>query len=140
MVLALTENFLGQIELSKGHLDRAARHFTDGLRAARSASDRFPVLVSLYDLALSSRAQGRPAEAEALPKEGLSLATDTGDKPSTAYYLEALADLAGGQGNPHRATCLLTQAATLLQANPSGWLHAYVPRASHDGAGPRPGK
>ena len=74
MVLALAENFLGQIELSKGHLDRAARHFTDGLRAARSASDRFPVLVSLYDLALSSQAQGRPAEAEALLKEGLSLA------------------------------------------------------------------
>jgi len=78
MVLALTENLLGQIELSKGHLDRAARHFTDGLRAARSASDRFSILVSLYDLALSSQAQGRLAEAEALLEEGLSLATDTG--------------------------------------------------------------
>ena len=130
MVLALAENFLGQIELSKGHYDRAVRHFTDGLHAARSAPDRFPILVSLYDLALGSQALGRLPEAAALLKEGLSLATDTGDKPTTAYYLEALAGIASSQGSRRRAGRLRADAAALLQANGSGWLHAYVPRTA----------
>jgi predicted ATPase len=132
LAVALTENFLGQMQLSNKRYDRAARHFANGLRAARRAPDRFTVLVSLYDLALSSQANGQLAEAAALLKEGASLAADTGDKPSTAYYLEALADVASRQDNPQRAVCLLAAADTLLRAHGSGWLSAYVPRAPHD--------
>jgi hypothetical protein len=62
--------------------------------------------------------------------EGLSLATDTGDKPTTAYYLEALAGIASSQGSRRRAGRLRADAAALLQANGSGWLYAYVPRTA----------
>ena len=134
LVLALTENFLGQLHLSNGQHDRAARHFASGLRAARDAPDRFTILVSLYDLALSSQAQGNLTGATALLEEGKSLAADTGDKPSTAYYLEALAEVASRQHDPRRAGRLRADAETMLQAHGSGWLSAYVPRAPHDGS------
>jgi predicted ATPase len=132
--VALADNFLGQIQLSQGDHDRAAQHFADALTAARSAPDRITILVSLYDLALSTQAQGDLAEAARLLKQGLSLAAEAGDVPSTAYYLEVLATVARQQDNPERAVCLLTAANALLQANGSGWLHAYVPRAPHDDA------
>jgi predicted ATPase len=129
--VALAENFLGQIQLGQGDPDRAAQHFTDGLTAARSAPDRLTILVSLYDLALSRQAQGDLPEAARLLQEGLSLAAEAGDEPSAAYYLEALAAVASQQDNPERAACLLIAAGAQLQANGSGWLHAYVPRAPH---------
>ena len=134
LVLALTENFLGQLHLSNGQHDSAARHFASGLRAARDAPDRFTILVSLYDLALSSQAQGNLTGATALLEEGKSLAADTEDKPSTAYYLEALAEVASRQHDPRRASRLRADAETMLQAHGSGWLSAYVPRAPHDGS------
>jgi predicted ATPase len=130
--VALASNFLGQIELGLGDHDRAAELFTDGLAAARGASDRFTILVSLHDLALSSQARGDLAAAARLLQEGLRLAAEAGDEPSLAYYLEALAALAARQDNPWRAACLLAAADTALEANGSGWLHAYVPRAPHD--------
>jgi tetratricopeptide (TPR) repeat protein len=114
--VALVNNFLGQIQLGQGALERAARHFTDGLRAARRAPDRFIILISLYDLALSRQVQGDLAEATRLLKQGLSLAAEAGDEPSAAYYLEALATVAEQQDNPGRAVCLLAAAGALLQA------------------------
>jgi hypothetical protein len=54
--LALACNFLGQVRLSQGDHDRATQLFTEGLTAARSAPDRFTILVSLFDLALGGRA------------------------------------------------------------------------------------
>jgi predicted ATPase len=134
LVLSLTENFLGQLELSGGRPDRAAQHFARGLAAARGAQDRFTILVSLYDLALSNQARGRLQETVGLLKEGVSLAADTGDKPSTAYYLEALAAATSRQGHPLRAALLLAAAGTLLRPHGGGWLDAYVPRAPHDAA------
>ena len=113
---------------------RAADLFTDGLSAAHSAADRFTILISLYDLALSRQADGELDDAADLLRQGLSLAAEAGDEPSLAYYLEALADVAARQGDPERAVGLLAAADALLEANGSGWLHAYVPRAPH---GPR---
>jgi tetratricopeptide (TPR) repeat protein len=130
--VALACNFLGQIRLRQGDHDRAAQLFTDGLSAARSAPDRFTILVSLYDLALSSKAQGDLVGAAEHMKEGLSLSAEAGDETSAAYYLEALATAARLQDNPQRAACLLAAAGALLQAKGSGWLHALVPRAPHD--------
>ena len=129
--LALVNNFLGQIELSEGDHDRAAQLFADGRAAAGSAADRFAILVSLYDLALTREAQGDLPGAAGLLREGLSVAAEAGDQPSAAYYLEALADVAGRQDDPERAVGLLSAADALLRAKGSGWLHAYVPRAPH---------
>ena len=132
LTVALVQNFLGQIWLSQGDPGRAARHFSDGLRAGRRASDRVSVLISLFDLALSSMAAGEPTGAAGFLLEGLSVAVEAGDETSVAYYLESLSAVAGQQGNSHRAVRLLSAAAAMLQAKGSGWLHAYVPRAAHD--------
>ena len=134
MTIALVDNFLGQIRLSQGDNDAAARLFTDGLAVARRAQDRISLLISLYDLALSRQAQGDLAGAAGHLKEGLAIAAETGDETSAAYYLEGLAAVAGQQDNPQRAVRLLAAARSLLETNGSGWLHAYVPRVPHDGA------
>ena len=131
--VALVCNFLGQIRLSQGDHGRAADLFTEGLDAARSAQDRFTVLVSLYDLGLSSQAQGDLTGAAERLQEGVSQSAEAGDEPSVAYYLEALAAIAILEDNLERAVCLLAAAGALLQARGSGWLHALVPRAAHDG-------
>ena len=130
--VALVCNFLGQIRLSQADHDRAAQLFTEALNAARSAQDRFTILVSLYDLALSSQAQGDLASAAEHLQEGVSQSAEARDEPSVAYYLEALAAVAIRQDNLERAVRLLAAAGALLQARGSGWLHALVPRAAHD--------
>ncbi len=130
--VALVCNFLGQIRLSQADHDRAAQLFSAALNAARSAQDRFTILVSLYDLALSSQAQGDLAGAAERLQEGVSQSAEAGDEPSVAYYLEALAAVAIRQDDLERAVRLLAAAGALLQAKGSGWLHALVPRAAHD--------
>ena len=134
LTVAFADNFLGQVRLSQGDNDAAARLFTDGLTVARRAQDEIPILISLYDLALSRQAQGDLAGAAGHLKEGLTIAADTGDDTSAAYYLEALAAVAGQQDHPRRAARLLAAAHAQLEASGSGWLHAYVPRAPHDDA------
>ena len=62
------------------------------------------------------------------------MAAEIGDETSAAYYLEALAAVAGQQDNPQRAVRLLAAARAQLDASGSGWLHAYVPRAPYDDA------
>jgi predicted ATPase len=134
LTVAFVDNFLGQVRLSQADNDAAARLFTDGLTVARRAQDEIPILISLYDLALSSQAQGDLAGAAGHLKEGLAIAAEAGDETSAAYYLEALAAVASQQDNPHRAVRLLAAARSQLEASGSGWLHAYVPRAPHDDA------
>jgi non-specific serine/threonine protein kinase len=134
LTVAFMDNFLGQVRLSQGDNDAAARLFTDGLTVARRANDLIPVLVSLYGLALASQAQGDLAAAAGHLKEGLAIAAEAGDETSAAYYLEALAAVAGQQDNPQRAVRLLAAARSQLDASGSGWLPAYVPRAPHDDA------
>ncbi len=123
---------LGQIRLLAGDPDGAARLFTDGLSAARQVPDRFTMLISLYDLGLSSQAQGDLADAAGHLNEGLALAAEARDVSSVAYYLEELAAVASQQDMPDRAVRLLAAARSLLQAAGSGWLCAWVPRAPHD--------
>lgn len=134
LTVALADNFLGQVRLSQADNDAAARLFTDGLTVARRAQDQIPILVSLYDLGLSSQAQGDLAGAAGHLKEGLAIAAEAGDETSAAYYLEALAAVAGRTDNPQRAVRLLFAARSQLEASGSGWLQAYVPRAPHDDA------
>ena len=130
----MVDNFLGQVRLSQGDHDGAARLFTDGLTTARRVQDRILVLASLYDLALGSHAQGDLAGAAGYLKEGLALAAEAGDETSAAYYLEGLAAVAGQQGDAQRAVRLLAAGRSLLEARGSGWLPAFVPRVSHDEA------
>jgi predicted ATPase len=132
LTVALVHNFLGQIRLSQGNLDSATQYFKEGLSAGRRASDRVSILISLFDLAISSQAGGELTGAAAFLQEGLSVASEAGDETSVAYYLESLAAVAGQQGNSQRAVRLLSAAAAMLQTKGSGWLHAYVPRAAHD--------
>jgi tetratricopeptide (TPR) repeat protein len=134
LAFVLVDNFLGQIRLAKGDNDAAARLFTDGLAVARRSQDWFPRLVSLYDLALATQAQGDLAGAAENLQEGLALAAQAGDETSAAYYLEVLAAIAGQQDNPQRAVRLFATAHSILDTRGSGWLHAFVPRVPHDEA------
>ena len=134
LTMAFTDHFLGQVRLSQGDNDAAARLFTDGLAVARRARDGIPILISLYDLGLARQAQGDLAGAAGYLKQGLAMAAEVGDETSCAYYLEALAAVADQQDNPQRAVRLLAAARSQLEASGSGWLHAYVPRAPHDDA------
>jgi predicted ATPase len=132
--LAVAEAYacLGQIRLLAGDPDGAARLFASGLSAARQVPDRFTILITLYDLGLSSQAQGDLAGAADHLNEGLALAAEAGDLSSVAYYLEELAAVARQQDIPDRAVRLLAAARSLLQAGGSGWLCAWVSRAPHD--------
>ena len=116
-------NFLGQIPFAQGDTHAAARLFTQGLNAARHGPDRMPLLISLYDLALTRQASEDLDGAARLLREGLSVASDIGDDSSVGYYLQRLATLAR---KPERAVCLVAAADALLQATGTGWLRAYV--------------
>jgi predicted ATPase len=131
--VALVYNFLGQIPLSQGDPDAADRLFRQGLDAAHRVPDRFPLLISLYDLALSSQAREDLADAAGFLREGLSVASDAGDNSCVGYYLQRLAALARQRGDPGRAARLLAAADALLQAAGTGWLRAYVPAVPADG-------
>jgi tetratricopeptide (TPR) repeat protein len=134
VTFALVDNVLGQVRLSQGDNDAAARLFTDGLAVARRAQDWLPLLTSLYDLALARQAQGDLAGAAGHLREGLALAAEAGDETSAAYYLQVLAAVAGQQDNPQRAVRLFAAARFILDVRGSGWLHAFVPRVPHDDA------
>ena len=82
LAVAQVYNFLGQVRLTKGDPDVAARPFTKGLTAARRASERLSILISLYDLALSSQAWGDLSGAAEHLTEGLSLAAEAGTRPA----------------------------------------------------------
>ena len=124
--------FLGQISLRQGDNDAAGRLFSQGLDAARRVPDRFPLLISLYDLALSSQAREDLAGASGFLREGLSVASDAGDESSVGYYLQRLAALARQREDPGRAVRLLAAADALLQAAGTGWLLAYVATGPSD--------
>jgi predicted ATPase len=134
LTVALVDNLLGQVRLSQGDNNGATRLFTGGLTVARRAQDPISLLISLYDLALTSQAQDDLAGAAGHLKDGLALAAEAGDETSAAYYLEGLAAVAGQQDNPQRAVRLLAAARSLLEAKGSGWLHTVVPRVPHDDA------
>jgi predicted ATPase len=130
----LADNFLGQVRLAQGDNDTAAGLFTNGLTVSRREADFIPLLVSLYDLAQARQAQGDLAAAARHLREGLALAADAGDETSVAYYLEVLAADAERRDDPERTVRLLAAARSILAASGSGWLHAYVLRASFDEA------
>jgi predicted ATPase len=132
LTVAFVDNYLGEVRLGLGDHDAAARLFADGLAVARRAQDRIALLISLYDLGLSSQARGDLTGAAGHLKEGLAVAAEAGDQTSAAYYLDGLAAVAGQQDDPLRAVRLRTAAQALLEAGGSGWLHAYVPRFPHD--------
>ena len=125
-------NFLGQIPLSQGDNDAAARLFSQGLDAARRVPDRFPLLISLYDLALSSQARETwPARWDSC-EEGLSVASDAGDESTVGYYLAARWRHWPGSGTTRPRRPPLAAADALLQAAGTGWLLAYAATAPPD--------
>ena len=129
-LVALTYNFLGQIPRDQGDDVAAARLFAQGLDAARQVPDRFPLLVLLYNVAVTSQAEKDLDGAASALREGLSVANDTGDESCVAYYLQRLAAVAELPDDPERAVCLLAAADVLIQATGTGWLRAYAPAAS----------
>jgi hypothetical protein len=106
---------------------------TPRCRAARQVPDHFPLLVLLYNVAVTSEAREDTDGAAGALREGLSVASDTGDESTVAYYLQRLATVGELQGDPERAVSLLAAADALLQGAGAGWLRAYAPAGSPDG-------
>jgi tetratricopeptide (TPR) repeat protein len=134
LFVCMVNNILGHVRLSQGDVDGAARLFSAALAAGREGQDRLGVLVSLYNVAASSRAQGDLAGAAGHLREGLALAAEAGDETSAAYYLEGMAAVASLLDDPERAVRLFTAASAMLESSGSGWLHAYIPRVPRDDA------
>ena len=133
MSIALVHNFLGQVRLSGrgGQRRRRGPSLQPGPGRGPPRPDRFPLLISLYDLARSSQARDDLAGAAGFLREGLSVASDAGDEARVGYYLQRLAALARQRDDPGRAVRLLAAADALLQAapRPAGWACRCARRA-----------
>ena len=132
-LVALTYNFLGQIPRDQGDNVTAARLFAQGLQAAREVPDRFPLLVLLYNVAVTRQALTDLDGAASALIEGLSVAEKFGDDSCVGYYLERLATVEElQQRDPARAICLLAASDALIHAAGTGWLRAYAPAGCPD--------
>jgi predicted ATPase len=132
---ALAYNFLGQIPRDQGDNVAAARLFEQGLAAAREVPDRFPLIVLLYNVAVTKQDRKDFDGAASALREGLSVADKFGDESCVAYYLERLATVEElQQRGPGHAICLLAAADALIRAAGTGWLRAYAPAGSPDNA------
>ena len=120
LTIALVHNFLGQIRLNQHDLDSATQHFREGLSVGRRASDRVSILISLYDLAMSSHAAGELTAAAGFLHEGLSAAAEAGGGATLAYSSRAWRPWPGAAPGALSAAVRSSRDAG---AQGSGWLH-----------------
>jgi DNA-binding CsgD family transcriptional regulator len=114
--------------------EEARRHFEEALAISREIGDRLSGYISLYNLALLSRAQGDHERAARLYVEGLGLAGEMNDKANAAYCLEGLAMLIAERGEPERAVRLLGASEALLEAVGAPLYAQAQDRASYERA------
>jgi hypothetical protein len=125
---------VGRILPSQNDAAGAANLFEAGLKGARRLSDRYCELLSLYDLSLSTEAQGDLVGAADHLEAGvlLSLRLDEGlswsartpsaRQAGAAYFIDRLAVVVGLQQDFERAVRLHAAARGLLQTSEGGWL------------------
>jgi predicted ATPase len=134
-LVALAYNFLGQIPRDQGDNVTAARLFAQGLEAAREVPDRFPLLVLLYNVAVTEQDRKDLDGAASALGEGLSVADRFGDESCVGYYLQRLATVEELlQRDPERTIRLLAAADAMIHDSGTGWLRAYAPAGCPDDA------
>ncbi|GIF67712.1 hypothetical protein Ais01nite_57470 [Asanoa ishikariensis] len=118
---------MGNIALSEGDTDVAARIFEEGLEIAERSHDRLGAVVDLYSLAVTAITTGDVDGAEAYLREGMTHSAEAGDRGSMAFWLEAMADIRIRQGRLDRAVRLTAAARTLRSASTAVWLRSFAP-------------
>ncbi|SNT62990.1 Predicted ATPase [Asanoa hainanensis] len=118
---------MGNISLSEGDTDVAARIFEQGLEIAERSHDRLGAVVDLYSLAVTAITTGDVDGAEAYLREGITHSAEAGDRGSMAFWLDAMADICVRQGHPARAVRLTAAARTLRSASTAVWLRSFAP-------------
>ena len=126
--LAIMLNFLGEIPLLHAEHHRAGELFAQALALSRQVGGSLPLLMSLYNSALSDLVQGDVAQAHALFTEGLKHAIDIGDEASRAPFLTGLAETVQAE-QPEQAARLRGTAEGLREGAGTPWLEAYTSRA-----------
>ena len=117
-------NFLGAVSPARSDHDRAAEVFTEALALSRRVGGSMPLLMSLYNCAVTNLARGDTASAISFFSEGLDRAVDIGDHAGAAPYLSGLA-ASIEQRQPERAARLRGAAEGLLRATAGAvWLDA----------------
>lgn len=107
--------WLGDVRLRMGDPTWADRCFAEALPIFRALDDRIYLSWALGGLGDVARLQGRFAVAEAALKEALALHVEVVNKYGMPFPIEALAIVAGAQGQDERAAVLWGIAAGLRQ-------------------------
>jgi predicted ATPase/DNA-binding XRE family transcriptional regulator len=121
---AQTRVWLGTVRMAGGDPADALVHVGEGLAAARRRGDRLTSCIALHNLADAAIATGDYDVAGDHLREGTRLCRQTGDLANLAYYLDALAVVHAGRGEPERVATLLG-AAQALRELPSSKAYVY---------------
>ncbi len=121
---AQTRVWLGTVRMAGGDPTDALAHFGAGLAAARQRGDRLTTCIALHNVAQAAVAKGDYEAAGAHLREGTRLCQQTGDLANLAYYLDALAVVHAGRGEPERVATLLGAAQSLREL-PSSKAYVY---------------
>lgn len=116
--------WLGTITLVSGDPAASTALVESGLELARRRGDRLVTYIALFNLAQAAVAQGDLRRAEDMLRHGVQLSQETGDRPNTSHFLEALAVVEGQAGRWEQAA-LLTGAAEGVRASVLGSGYNY---------------
>jgi len=105
--IALSLTNIGNIHLSRGHIEEAREAFQEALLLRRANDDRLGLAQTLSGMGLVHFACGRTGDAEKLWREGLAFASEVGGRELSAIMQERLGEAALQQGRVKDAEVLL---------------------------------
>jgi hypothetical protein len=101
--------------------------FEEGLTIARRIGDKINSCIALYNLAQVGLARGDHSGAASRLEEGVALSKQMRDQANLAYFLEALAVVAGECGEAERSARLFGVAEGLFEAVGAPVYSFYLP-------------
>ena len=118
--VANTTFLLGHVAAEKGEYASARERFIDSLARFRQLDDTHYVLLAMRNLATSEYELGNRDAAEALHRDVIDLARETGNVRMEASSLGALAEYAILDGRPEESLDLLREGTRITHSNGDG--------------------
>ena len=118
--VANTTFLLGHVAAEKGEYASARERFIDSLARFRQLDDTHYILLALRNLATSEYELGNRDAAEALHRDVIDLARETGNVRMEASSLGALAEYAILDGRPAESLDLLREGTRITHSNGDG--------------------